>query len=160
MEMQVEMDFGSERANEVVQQSGWTASRRIDTTDYERFFEAENLPALPAALEALSEFGGLRLQGLSPYTSRLYVWVDFDPVDACDIQPSEFLRECSFVAKRDLTPIAKARNELWVLLVDEEGQVYALDDLTVFYLGDNIYEAIKEIFIPGLREQKVLGSLY
>jgi hypothetical protein len=153
------MDVACERVNQLLQQAGWTDDRAIDTSEYQLLFEENELPISPAALKILREFGGLRVEGIDPYTQSTYVWLDIDPMFACDVQSVELLRDFSIILKRPLTPIGMAEQGEWVLLVDAEGRVYANHDLDIYYVADEMREAIQILCSPKRKNLRKLGRV-
>lgn len=159
MKEESRVDLDSENVNKLLQQAGWTPNRAIDTSEYQLLFEDNGLPVLPVALNILREFGGLRVQGIHPYTQNSYLWLDIDPIFACDVQSVELLLDFSTILERPLTPIGIAAQGEWVLLVDAEGRVYANHDLDIYYVADEIREAIQVLCRPEKKNLKKLGRL-
>jgi hypothetical protein len=153
------VDITSEYVHQLLQQAGWMDNRAIDTSEYQLSFEENELPILPAALKIPGEFGRLRLEGIDPYTQSNYVWLDIDPVFACDVQSVELLRDFFVIIERPLTPIGTAAQGLWILLVDAEGQIYANHDLDIYYLADNMREAIQILCNPKRKNLRKLGRV-
>jgi hypothetical protein len=147
---------------DVLRRAGWEEGRRTDAQTaaaveiVRRQAERDEgaVEAFPAALEALSEFGGLYIVQDGPGRDVRRRPFAIDPT-----QVAATTKTLAYLGRRlgtRLFPLGMEGDHESVLAIDETGRVYALDHAGVWYLGDSIDAAIVNL-VTGI-EPPLLDS--
>jgi hypothetical protein len=145
----------SEITKSYLERAGWSNTRTIDTTIYERAIVDAGLPLHPIVVAFLREFGELRVEfpvlvSADPKwnTNRGGKdWFVIDPIKAIEgISPEwvEYYNEC---AGERLCPIGQARHDHATLLMAEDGSVYGSYDEEFWEEGKTGIEALENICV-------------
>lgn len=127
---------------ESLEKSGWYSSRNIDISIYEEAYKREGYKLSEHILEFLKQFGGMDI--IIPAfrrpdsTDKVYI----DPIRAINgIYRGNVLEYEERIGK-SIVVIGETQNEQLVLLMAENGEIYAAFDDYLAKLGNNIYEAL------------------
>ncbi|AEB75057.1 SUKH-3 domain-containing protein [Clostridium botulinum] len=131
--------------NKVIQslmESGWYSSRNIDISSYEEAYKSEGYKISETIIEFLKKFGGVDI--IIPAfrrhesTDKVYI----DPIRAINGVYRGNVLEYEKKIGKSVVVIGETQNEQLVLIMDENGEVYAAFDDYLAKLGNNIYEAL------------------
>lgn len=113
-----------------MEESGWHAGRKVDTTRWEAELAADGFPALhPAARTFLAEFGGLRFIGGGPGITRAREPFHLSPA-ACAGEADRFI-EWSAHHHRSIAPVGELATGTCAcsfLGIDERQEIYVVND--------------------------------
>ncbi|GED90136.1 SUKH-3 domain-containing protein [Streptomyces sp. 6-11-2] len=107
---------------EVLEASGWTAGRRVDTADWRSMFEAVGLAMHDAADTFLQEFGGLTVSISGPGISVAREPFELDPGLAWG--EDDRFSEWSDSIGRRLFPLGELDHGRFFLGIDENNEIY------------------------------------
>ena len=128
----------SKQTVECLNRSGWVRSRVIDTTGFEASLRAAGFVVLDAAINFLKEYGGLRIKYPHAKVTGMEDEMHFDPsIAVTHIQPID-VNVFSKVLGKELCPIGEAARGYLVLLMDEQGQLYASYDDFLAIVGASV----------------------
>ncbi len=133
---------------DVLRGEGWSAGRytdaqvasAVDVVCGEVGRNGARIEALPAAAEALSEFGGLHVVQDGPGRDVRRRPFAIDPTQVA--ATAETLADLGKLLDTKLFPIGMEGDHDSVLAIDEAGRVFALDHAGVWYLGDSVDAAL------------------
>lgn len=138
----------SKQTAECLNRSGWDRSRVMDTSGFEASLRAAGFNVLDAAMSFLKEYGGLRIRYPHAKVIGLEDEMHLDPsIAATHIQPVA-VEAYSKILGKELCPVGEAARGYLVLLMDEEGQVYAAYDDFLARVGASGLGAI-EVLCSG-----------
>jgi hypothetical protein len=133
---------------DVLRAAGWSQGRRTDAeaamaADIVRAQvgrHGERTESFPAAVEALSEFGGVYViqDGPGRYLARRPFAIDPTEVAAT----TETLADLGKHLRTRLFPIGMEGDHDSILAIDEAGRVYAIDHTGTWLLGDTMDAAL------------------
>lgn len=115
------MSEWSPEALEVLEASGWTAGRRVDTTGWRSMFEAVGIVMHDAAEKFLQEFGGLIVSIGGPGTNRAREPFELDPELAWG--EDDRFSEWSESLGRRLFPLGELDGGRFFLGIDEDSEI-------------------------------------
>ncbi|MFI8326391.1 SUKH-3 domain-containing protein [Streptomyces sp. NPDC085529] len=110
---------------EVLEASGWTPDRRVDTTGWRSMFEGVGIVMHDAAETFLQEFGGLTVSIGGPGIDRAREPFELDPELAWgeDDRFSEWSAEMG----RKLFPLGELDHGRFFLGIDEHSEIYLVE---------------------------------
>lgn len=106
---------------EVLEASGWTAGRRVDTAGWRSTFEAVGIVMHDAAETFLQEFGGLTVPFRGPGINRAREPFALDPEPAAG--EDDRFSEWSEVLGRRLFPLGELDHGRFFLGIDEDSEI-------------------------------------
>jgi hypothetical protein len=107
---------------EVLEASGWTAGRRVDTAGWRSMFEGVGVRMHDAAETFLQEFGGLTVSIGGPGINRAREPFELDPELAWG--EDDRFSEWSDALGRELFPLGELDHGRFFLGIDERGEIY------------------------------------
>ncbi|MEV0603107.1 SUKH-3 domain-containing protein [Streptomyces sp. NPDC050315] len=110
---------------EVLEASGWTAGRRVDTAGWRSMFEAVGIGMHDAAERFLSEFGGLTVSVGGPGITSSQELCEFEPELACGEE--DRFSEWSEALGRRLFPLGELDHGRFFLGIDEGSEIYLVE---------------------------------
>ncbi|MGW4871862.1 SUKH-3 domain-containing protein [Streptomyces chartreusis] len=110
---------------EVLEASGWTAGRQVDTTGWRSMFEAVGIVMHDAAERFLQEFGGLTVNIGGPGINRAREPFELDPELAWG--EDDRFSEWSDSLGRRLFPLGELDHGRLFLGIDEGGEIYLVE---------------------------------
>jgi hypothetical protein len=133
---------------QVLSEAGWSAGRR---TDAEAAMAAdivgeqwgrngEHTESFPAAIAALSEFGGIYVIQDGPGRDLARRPFAIDPTEVA--ATTETLADLGKRLHTKLFPIGMEGDHDSILAIDQEGRVYAIDHTGTWLLGDTMDAAL------------------
>jgi hypothetical protein len=145
---------------EVLREAGWTGRRITDEQILETVEfvcggfgrNGETIEAFPAAIDALTEFGGLYVVQSGAGRDLHRRSFAIDPIQVA--ATAETLADLSRMLGIKLFPIGMEGDHESVLAVDEAGRVWALDHAGVWHLGDSVAGAITTLVL-GLQPHRL-----
>lgn len=127
----------TEKTQTVLTQAGWTPTYYYDLAHTGQQLAAAGHALLPAAYAFLNAVGGLHLKFTIHHagTNRdLSDDIHFDPLGAVRSVDPGWFQYYTSILQTPLTPIGSADNRHYVLLMDEQGQVFgAYGEFILFY---------------------------
>ncbi|MFI6283421.1 SUKH-3 domain-containing protein [Streptomyces sp. NPDC051018] len=105
----------------VLEASGWTADRQVDTTDWRSMFEAVGIVMHDAAERFLQEFGGLTVSIGGPGINRAREPFELDPELAWG--EDDRFSEWSESLGRRLFPLGELDHGRFFLGIDEDSEI-------------------------------------
>jgi hypothetical protein len=137
-----------------LEEAGWNAEYRYDASEWARVLEADGYSVTPPAVEAMEELGGLTIlpprRSGAAYASGTMI---MDPVFAAiGESPRIKLREAALGVR--LCPIGEWYSE-YILLVADDGSVYAETTFQVRRLGNDLAEALHRMIVADTRPEPV-----
>lgn len=149
---EIPKDKLSKKSIDLLRQAGWSEDRSIDTSQYERLVKSRELEWFPVAAEFLCEFGDLYVVNPGAVHPVKEDW-HFDVARAV-----EYGTNCApYYGRRlgrEVCPIGMASREYLILMMDEEGKVYAGYDESFWFVADSGIEAIN-VFSEGRKLRKL-----
>jgi SUKH-3 immunity protein len=134
----------SRRTDRDLRAAKWSPGRKVDGSVYERVYQEEDVPLLPASRDFLSRYGSL----IIPYADQAgnRDVLEFCADDAVRGMGSGGLRQVErLLGVRPLCPIGHYQFGTCMLLQDETGRVLGVSDDTTSFLGASGEEAIENI---------------
>ncbi|MFD9565807.1 SUKH-3 domain-containing protein [Streptomyces sp. NPDC059994] len=119
------MSTWSPEVLEVLEASGWTAGRRVDTAGWRSMFEGVGICMHAAAQEFLQEFGGLAVSHGGPGISRAREPFELDPELAWGEE--DRFSQWSDVLGRELFPLGELDGGRFFLGIDENSEIYLVE---------------------------------
>ncbi|MFB7336024.1 SUKH-3 domain-containing protein [Streptomyces adustus] len=110
---------------EVLEASGWTAGRRVDTASWRSMFEAVGIVMHDAAEKFLQEFGGLSVSIGGPGINRAREPFELDPELAWG--EDDRFSEWSDSLGRRLFPLGELDHGRFFLGIDEDSEIYLVE---------------------------------
>ncbi|MEU6520848.1 SUKH-3 domain-containing protein [Streptomyces sp. NPDC046978] len=110
---------------EVLEASGWTAGRRVDTAHWQSMFEAVGIVMHDAAEKFLQEFGGLSVSIGGPGLNCVREPFELDPELACG--EDDRFSEWSASLGKDLFPLGELDHGRFFLGIDEGSEIYLVE---------------------------------
>ncbi|WP_437074765.1 SUKH-3 domain-containing protein [Streptomyces sp. enrichment culture] len=110
---------------EVLEASGWTAGRRVDTAGWRSVFEGAGIVMHDAAETFLQEFGGLTVSIGGPGVSAAREPFELDPELAWGEE--DRFSEWSEVLGRELFPLGELDHGRFFLAIDEHSEIYLVE---------------------------------
>ncbi|MFD7097064.1 SUKH-3 domain-containing protein [Streptomyces xanthophaeus] len=110
---------------EVLEASGWTPGRRVDTAGWRSMFESVGIVMHDAAETFLQEFGGLTVNVGGPGISRAREPFELDPELAWG--EDDRFSERSNELGRELFPLGDLDHGRFLLGIDEGKEIYLVD---------------------------------
>jgi hypothetical protein len=135
----------SEVTAEALQAAGWDPVRKIDVTKYEKALEVEGYPRVPAALDFLGSFGGLEIVHPNPRAKGSMKRIVLDPERAIAQFDFGWAREYMDRLGQSLSAIGTAASGYLLLLMNEDGAVYAGFDDLLYFVGRDALEALDNL---------------
>jgi hypothetical protein len=132
----------SPRALEVLKQAGWSAGRAFDASGYQRLLRSHRYPVFPAVAKFLGEFGALYFAHPAPGPSDVEDW-HFNAARAIRHTTPDNVRVYGERAGTELCVIGEADREHLLLMMDEQGRVYAGYDQVFLHVGDSGEDALE-----------------
>lgn len=114
----------------------------VDKIEVQAVFEKYDYRILPNVIEFLAEFGNLAMTFENPKT-HIPDTLTFDFTKACETEAAEtLLQDFEPRTGSKLAPIGMAYRDIYVVMMDEHGAVFASYDTFLIKLGNSIGEAI------------------
>lgn len=135
----------SQQTVESLNRSGWNPSRIIDTSGFEDSLRAAGFVVFDAAVNFLRQYGGLRIKYPHAKVIGMEDEMHFDPSIAVTHIQSIAVDAYAKVIGKQLCPIGEAARGYLILLMDEDGQVYAAYDEFLAHVGTSGLEAIQAL---------------
>lgn len=143
--------------------AGWSQGRRTDTEAAmavdivgEQFGRhGEHTESFPAAIAALSEFGGIYVIQDGPGRDLARRPFALDPTEVA--ATTETLADLGNRLRTKLFPIGMEGDHDSILAIDEAGRVYAIDHTGTWLLGDDIDAALIAL-ITGVQPPRLNSS--
>jgi hypothetical protein len=137
-----------------LEEAGWSPGYHFDASKWARVLKADGYSVTAPAIEALEEPGGLTIvpprRDTAVYGSGTMI---MDPVCAAiGESPRIKLREAAL--GRRLCPIGEWSNE-YILLVADDGSVYAETTYQVLRLGDDLAEALRRLIVADTLPEEI-----
>ncbi|MFD0519257.1 SUKH-3 domain-containing protein [Paractinoplanes durhamensis] len=118
---------------------GWLGVELPLTAAIEGAEQVSGRPAFPAARRALAEFAGVRCGRRGPGRRRAIRLLTFDPLPAA--RQHRALTEFADVIATPVFPLAVEGGDA-LLVIDERGRVFALDQAGDWFVGETLDEAV------------------
>lgn len=134
---------------DVLRAAGWSPGRRqteaqvtaaVEVVDGVVGRNGATIESFPAAIDAVSEFGGICVVQDSPGHNLRRRTFAIDPTQVA--ATTETLADLGKRLHTRLFPIGMEGDHESVLAIDEAGRVFALDHAGVWYLGDSVAAAL------------------
>lgn len=120
------MSSWSSKVRKVLQASGWTPGRKVDTGRWRVMFERTGLSMHDAAERFLREFGGLTVNISGPGVSCAREPFELDPALAWDSEEDRFLEWGESIGRR-LFPLGELDHGRFFLAIDEVSEIYLVE---------------------------------
>jgi hypothetical protein len=125
-------------------QSGWSESRRVNTSEFEEALAEAGYKVHPILQDFLSRFGGLSVLHPHAYVNGVQDEFNFVVQNAIDSVDWENVKGASDQINSSLCPIGECSSGAMTLLMSTDGKVFAFyDDL--YYVGDSGIDAIEAL---------------
>jgi hypothetical protein len=135
----------SARTAECLARSGWTSGTAINTEKYESCLKDGGFSVHKAALDFLKKYGGFRIHYPHARVEDMEDEMHFDPlITTRHIHPDKVATYGKIIAKH-LCPIGEAARGYLVLMMDENGEVYAGYDDFFAKVGTSGVDAIETL---------------
>lgn len=135
----------SKQTVECLNRAGWNPNRAIDTSEFEASLRAAGFVVSDAVLNFLKEYGGLRITYPHFKVANTQDDMHFDVSVVVRHVLPVVVDAYAKVLGKDLCPIGEASQGYMVLLMDEQGQVYAGYDDFFVYVGSSGVAAIEAL---------------
>ncbi|MGY1398533.1 SUKH-3 domain-containing protein [Streptomyces sp. SS10] len=119
------MSAWSPQVLEVLEASGWTTGRRVDTAGWRSMFEGVGIVMHDAADTFLQEFGGLTVSIDGPGISRAREPFELDP--ELTWGEDDRFSEWSDVLGRDLFPLGELDHGRFFLGIEEGSEIFLVE---------------------------------
>jgi hypothetical protein len=129
-----------ESVQAILRSAGWFEGRRVDP----RTITESSATLFKAALDVLQEFGGLHFGTCEDGTDFLKGDVRIDP--GCAVHVGDELRKYEDALKVRLFPLGWFYDGDGILVIDEEGTVYALTD-ELEPLASSFYDLVEMLLL-------------
>lgn len=156
------MNFSSEVLKQL-KKAGWYEGRKKDISKYVSFLERNGNSVHQTVKNFLEEFGGLDVKYPTRFANNIIqrpsqesLYINPKSADQCHYIDGGGLDDYNEFIKKKLCAIGTARTGDTLLLMDDEGNIYACEDTAVFYAGKQ--EELFEVFC-GDKELKFLGDV-
>lgn len=130
------------KAIEFLKVAGWTENRKIDISRYENALQKEGYIINKVIRDFLISFGGLKIKHPHHGIQNKEEEFHLDPILAISGIYPEKIEEYNKRTGSILTVIGEASNRYLVLMMAEQGAVYAAYDDFLIFLGESGEEAI------------------
>jgi|SRR5215813_5271228 len=144
----------SKKSINLLLQAGWSEDRSIDTATFEKLCKDNGMKFFPVVADFLRIFGNLRMVNPHAIPPAAEDW-QFDVAAAvkygANIAPYYGHR-----LGGDVCMIGQAQREYMLLMMNEQGQVYAGYDQLIWFVGDSGIDAINALS-EGRKLTKVPG---
>lgn len=135
--------------------AGWVDGRAADAAEVSRRVEAVRAVTgqehrhdiFPAAVAALTEFGGLATSTTGPGTHHWVRPIRIDPAAAA--HTADLLAESGTALGARLFPLGVVGNDEALLAIDDGGRVFALDQAGEWLLGQDLDAALVTLLTGG-----------
>jgi hypothetical protein len=135
----------SPKTRSLLEAAGWSDSREIDTTGYEKTLRERSYPVHPSVLEFLSRFGGLIVIHPHARVPGMQDRFHFDASRAAESVFPAWVKEYSARLNAPLCVVGQAYREYMVVMMDPQGRMFAGYDHILVELGTSFVEAIENI---------------
>jgi hypothetical protein len=137
-----------------LEEAGWSPGYRFDASKWARVLNADGYSVTAPAVEAMEELGGLTIvpprRDTAAYGSGTMI---MDPVFAA-IGESPRIKLREEALGRRLCPIGEWSNE-YIVLVAEDGSVFAETTFQVVRLGNDLAEALHRMIVADTIPEEI-----
>jgi len=140
----------SEITKQILTNSGWYPSRKIDINRTVDFLESKGYKLFPCVVDMLSEFGGLNCSFTRPNGDRDSFYIA--PEDAYgDYYEKEDFIEIELRINEQIIAIGEARDSNMMMFMSESGKVFGEMGYCLVKFGDDIFDALETLclVLPG-----------
>lgn len=136
--------------------AGWTPKRCVDTTEWEQSLKQYEFSVCRAALNVLSEYGGLMIAPVpSEADEHAPSTVIFDPLEEAEQDRIEYWEKRLNLV---FTPVGGTTGGT-TLLVAENGEVYEEWSGIFWQVGSDIVDALGNVLLFAKREVQEVGRV-
>lgn len=146
------MNFGSNETKKLLEQAGWNENRIIDFSSYKNHLKQMGYPVFPSVIQFLEQFGGLRISQNPADAAKGCYRLNIDPIELTQYYPRRIFTEFEEALGSYLCPVALAINGSSVIVMDENGKIYCINELVLFHVADKVADAIRIICSTNLSE--------
>lgn len=133
----------SKKTTECLNRSGWQPNRTFDATSLVESLRAAGFDVHEAAADFLTEFGNLCIKYPHAKVASMEDEMHFDPLIVITHITPAAVNAYAKVLGRKLTPIGEAARGYLMLMMDQEGKVYASYDDFFALVGSSGADAIE-----------------
>ncbi|MGB6059973.1 MAG: SUKH-3 domain-containing protein [Microthrixaceae bacterium] len=137
-----------------LERAGWNIAYRCDTSEWDRALRSEGFSVNTPAMKVLSELGGLTVnpprRGAAVYGSGPIV---MDPLLAASGEADRIKQRESELGLA-LCPVGEWMGE-YILLVAEDGSVWAETTFQVLRIGENLATALRVMIVADTAPEQV-----
>lgn len=143
----------SKRTQEVLRTAGWSPSRRVDVSVWERTLQGKGYVSHSAARDFWERFGGLDVTYPYPPDPRLKCHFHTDPVRAAGELYKADVEACEHRVGEPLIFVGEY-DHTFILMMTPSGKVYGEADGVLLLFGENSEELLESIC-----QRKVVRSI-
>ncbi|KGA81065.1 hypothetical protein KQ41_19815 [Lysinibacillus fusiformis] len=131
----------SNETRDILLQAGWNPNNKVELTETVKFLEAMGYQVFNAAVDALSQFGGVQYKFKHPDGSL--ETFNFSPEEAIgDYYEKEDFEEFEVRVKEALVVIGEAYRGNLIMFISISGKVFGKNGYSIFKFGDDMFEAL------------------
>ncbi|WP_176560085.1 SUKH-3 domain-containing protein [Brevibacillus dissolubilis] len=144
----------SEKTQLLLRKAGWQPDRKIDITDYISVLENEGYTLFPAAIEFLTEFGGLKVTHPHHMVKKSDDFFQTNASVAAEDIWRERVETYEERIGESLVVIGQAYKTHMTMMISPTGRVFAAYDDLLILLGNSPAEAL-EILCEGKETKEI-----
>src|SRR5581483_8057653 len=138
----------SKEVHSALENAGWSPGRKVPTAHWVSGLVAQGFTVLPAAIDLLESFGGLKIRPLKlPIEVYRPGVLSFEPVLAAESDRVEYWQKR---LRLRLSPIAELTGGAGVLLA-EAGRIFTCWDTILWVDGASFEDAMENTLVIGKR---------
>lgn len=137
----------TQEIHEMLKRNGWHEGREYDYSKDIEVLQAEGYPVFDEVMHVLREFGGLKLVVKDRGDAKIKDVFHFNAAAGAESVYVEQLNIYSKMINKRLSAIGECFSYHAILMVSDDGSIYAAYGDILWKLGDSIEEAIEVLYL-------------